>query len=109
MKINTQKWIICPLVVVALVITMTACNKYQETVPLPTNLNSEVDSEITMKVKAALVENEILRSFHIDAVTTNGDVALTGLVDSQSQIDLATEISRKIKGVHTIHEHMTKP
>jgi osmotically-inducible protein OsmY len=89
---------------------MTACNKPQEPTPSAAPFGSEVaDSEITMKVKGALAENEILRPFHIDVVATNGDVALTGVVDSQNQIDLATEITRKVKGVHTIHEHMTNP
>jgi hyperosmotically inducible protein len=108
MKTNTKKCIIFALILGGLAISTSACRKPQESSPTTSTLSSEVaDSVLTMKVKAALVENETLRPYHIDVVTTNGDVGLTGFVDTQTQIDLAIELVRKIQGVHAIHEHMT--
>ena len=40
-------------------------------------------------------------------VTTKGDVRLTGVVQSQVQIDTALRIARAAEGGHTIHDELT--
>jgi len=43
----------------------------------------------------------------ITVVTTKGDVRLTGILDSQAQIDEAIRIARAVNGVHAIHHELT--
>ncbi|BBP02468.1 BON domain-containing protein [Sulfuriferula nivalis] len=64
------------------------------------------DSGVDQGVRSALVQDDILKGFRITAVTTNGDVMLTGVVDDQSQIDYADKLVRSVDGVHTIHNHL---
>ena len=87
---------------------LTACNKPQETTGAVSTMKAEVsDSELTMRVKTALVTEESIKSFDIAVVTTKGDVRLTGVLDTQSQIDTVDKLVRSIEGVHSIHDELT--
>jgi hyperosmotically inducible protein len=65
------------------------------------------DIDVTEHVKTALRLNESLKGFDINVVTLKGDVRLTGVLDSQAQIDEAIKIARASDGVHTIHDELT--
>jgi hyperosmotically inducible protein len=58
-------------------------------------------------VKTALLQAELLKGADITVVTLKGDVRLTGVLDSQAQIDDAIRISRAAEGAHTIHDELT--
>jgi osmotically-inducible protein OsmY len=93
------------------IVTMTGCNKTQDSsasVGSESSMGSEIkDSEVTVKVKTALLADENTKAFDIAVVTTKGDVRLTGVVDSQNQIDQVDKLVRSIEGVHSIHDELT--
>jgi hyperosmotically inducible protein len=88
----------------------TGCNKPQEakaSAPPSTKVVAEIsDSEVSTRVKAALLQDANLKSFDIAVATLKGDVRLTGMVNNQSQIDQAIKLVRSIPGVHTIHDEL---
>lgn len=65
------------------------------------------DIDVTEHVKTVLHQKESLKAFDITVVTLNGDVRLTGMLDSQAQIDEAIKIARASEGAHTIHNELT--
>lgn len=65
------------------------------------------DGVITTKVKSALLADPSVKSFDIAVVTRKGEVQLSGFVDSQSQIDQAVAIARKMEGVTSVGNEMS--
>lgn len=65
------------------------------------------DIDVTEHVKTALQQSASLKGFDINVVTLKGDVRLTGVVDSQAQIDEAIKIARGSDGAHSIHDELT--
>jgi hyperosmotically inducible protein len=64
------------------------------------------DLDVTGRVKQALQQDELLKGFDIQVVTTKGDVKLTGVVRSQAQADEAIKLARTADGVHAIHDEI---
>ncbi|MES2950834.1 MAG: BON domain-containing protein [Pseudomonadota bacterium] len=64
------------------------------------------DSIITSKVKAALLGDASVKSSDIAVVTRQGEVLLSGFVDSQIQMDKAVEVARGIEGVRLVSNEM---
>jgi len=60
------------------------------------------DTEITAKVKTALMQREGMKSVTISVKTRHGRVTLTGSVASQAQADLARQLAQAVKGVHEV-------
>ncbi len=73
------------------------CNEITVMKPIST-MEKAHDDWITTKVKLATIAKPGLRSSNLKVVTENGVVYLMGLV-SKEQADLATEASRRVKGV----------
>jgi hyperosmotically inducible protein len=69
--------------------------------------NAVDDGIITTKVRSALLADPGMKSFDIAVVTRKGEVQLSGFVDSQSQIDQAIAISRKVEGVKAVGNEMS--
>lgn len=69
--------------------------------------NAVSDSWITTKVKAEFAKAEALPAHSIKVETTNGVVTLSGQVDSQQQIDRASEMAKTVKGVQDVHNTLT--
>jgi osmotically-inducible protein OsmY len=61
------------------------------------------DSELTTKVKAALLAEKNLKSLPISVESTNGVVTLSGSVVSSAQIDQAVDVAKHVKGVKDVH------
>ena len=61
---------------------------------------------ITTKVKAAILEEPGLESFDISVETFKGNVQLSGFVDSQADIDKATEVVQKVEGVKSVENDL---
>jgi osmotically-inducible protein OsmY len=93
------------------ILMLAGCNKPQDatsTTKADTKLSSEIkDSEITVKVKTTLLLDEAVKGLDITVVTTNGDVRITGVVDTQAQFDQVDKIVRGIAGVHSVHDELT--
>ena len=64
------------------------------------------DSVITTKVKAAIFNEPTLKSSEINVETFKGVVQLSGFVNSQADINKATEIARSVKGVTSVKNDM---
>lgn len=60
------------------------------------------DTEITARIKAALVKEAGLKSLKIDVETYKHVVLLSGFVDTQQQIEQAEKIARSIEGVEDV-------
>jgi hyperosmotically inducible periplasmic protein len=65
------------------------------------------DSVITTKVKAALINDPIIKSADISVVTRDGEVQLSGFVENQTQIDRAIEIAQEVEGVKNVLDEMS--
>lgn len=91
--------------------TIVGCNKPQETTDTTkpsATVNTEIsDSDVTMKVKTALNNDEMVNGFDISVVTTKGDVRLTGVVDNQDQLDHIDKLVKSIEGVHSMHDELS--
>jgi hyperosmotically inducible periplasmic protein len=60
------------------------------------------DSVITMKVKAAILNDPILNASHVEVTTVNGIVKLSGTVDSEQSIGRAMEVANSQKNVKSV-------
>lgn len=57
------------------------------------------DTVITTKVKAAIFEEPTLKTMQINVKTFQGEVQLSGFVDSAQNVAKAGEIARSVDGV----------
>ena len=64
------------------------------------------DSLITAKVKAAIVDNPILKSTEVHVDTAKGVVALSGFVESQREIAEAGTVAAGVDGVKSIRNEL---
>lgn len=64
------------------------------------------DSVITTKVKAAVLNEESLKSAEINVETFKGVVQLSGFVSTQTDINKAVEVARGVKGVTSVKNDM---
>lgn len=64
------------------------------------------DSVITTKVKAAIFNEPSLKSVEINVETYKGVVQLSGFVNTQADINKATELARSVKGVTSVKNDM---
>jgi hyperosmotically inducible protein len=76
--------------------------------PPPTTLGTQIDdSVVTTKVKSALLADPDVKGFEIKVETRKGEVQLSGFVDSQTQIDRAVDLARRVDGVTRVENNMT--
>jgi osmotically-inducible protein OsmY len=91
--------------------SIAGCDKLKESTEPSTSSNAAKmefsDSEVTTKVKTALLTDLKAKSFDISVVTLKGDVRLSGTVDNQTQLDHIDKLVRSIEGVHSIHDELT--
>jgi len=62
------------------------------------------DATITTKVKAKLFDDSLLRGIAISVETFEGEVTLTGAVDTPEQKRQAVEITRSVTGVKGVND-----
>jgi len=60
------------------------------------------DSVITVTVKAAILNDPLLKTSHIEVTTVNGVVKLSGTVDSEQSIGRAMEVASSQKNVKSV-------
>ena len=65
-----------------------------------------VDTVNTTKVKAAIFEEDTLKSSEINVETFKGVVQLSGFVNSKSDINKAVEVTRRVEGVKSVKNAM---
>jgi hyperosmotically inducible protein len=107
---NTYSKIVWAIFIVALV-PLTACNKapVADLLALQSGSNAAnvVDTDVTINVKAAFANDPALKAFDIDVMTRKGDVRLSGVVDTQSQINAAIKLAQNVDGAHAVHDRLT--
>ncbi|MTD41118.1 molecular chaperone OsmY [Erwinia sp. CPCC 100877] len=64
------------------------------------------DSAITAKVKAALVDDEVIKSSDISVKTDNKVVTLSGFVTSQVEAEKAVALAKGIEGVTSVSDKL---
>ncbi|ELQ6108416.1 molecular chaperone OsmY [Cronobacter turicensis] len=64
------------------------------------------DSAITAKVKAALVDDEQIKSTDISVKTEKSVVTLSGFVESQTQAEEAVKIAKGVEGVASVSDKL---
>jgi osmotically-inducible protein OsmY len=67
------------------------------------------DTEITAKVKIALLNEPGLKSLKIGVDTVKGVVTLTGTTNSQANIDTALKIAQSVEGVESVRNRLAAP
>ncbi|SFE11927.1 BON domain-containing protein [Nitrosomonas sp. Nm166] len=65
------------------------------------------DSAITAKVKAAIIDDPLLKASEIKVTTENGMVRLSGVLDSQEKINRALEVAKNQENVKSVHNDLT--
>ena len=60
------------------------------------------DSAITAKVKAAIFDEDSLKSMQITVMTFKGNVQLSGFVDSPNNVAKAGKIAGRVDGVRSV-------
>jgi hyperosmotically inducible periplasmic protein len=95
-----QKRIWLTTVILALVIpTLLACQT-----PAGRTAGEVIDDgTITTKVKAKLFDDPSVRGLAISVKTFEGEVTLTGGVDTEQQKERAAEIARSVSGVRKVN------
>ncbi|ABM03829.1 transport-associated protein [Psychromonas ingrahamii 37] len=106
---NSHKLLVLSATLISAIV-LTGCNNQEDIaakILLPTKIISEVnDSDVNIRIKAALFADQALKYLEIKVQTHKGDVLLTGEVDSQNRIDHVNKLVMSIKGVHTTHNHL---
>ncbi len=64
------------------------------------------DSNLTAKVKAALVNDSAIKSTDISVKTEQGEVTLSGFVASQDQAEKAVTVAKGVEGVKTVSDKL---
>jgi len=73
----------------------------------PSTVGTKIDdAAVTGRVKTVLLADPDIQSFDISVVTFKGEVQLTGFVNNQSQIDLATQIASATQGTSSVKNEL---
>lgn len=64
------------------------------------------DAAITARVKAALIDNEVVKARQIEVETRNGVVQLSGFVDSDDMQEAALRTARAVSGVKEVRNDL---
>lgn len=65
------------------------------------------DAAITAKVKAALVQDELVKAMQVDVTTFKGNVQLSGFVDTAEQKARAAQVASTVEGVSDVTNNIT--
>lgn len=101
LKLNS---IVKLLVCLTLATGFVGCASTPKNEPAKDRTAGEVldDSVITTKVKSAIFEEPTLKVFQIAVKTYQGQVQLSGFVDSQQTVQKAGEVARSVPGVVSV-------
>jgi osmotically-inducible protein OsmY len=65
------------------------------------------DAAVTAKVKAALVQDEIVKAMQVDVTTFKGNVQLSGFVDTAEQKARAAQLAATVEGVTEVTNNIS--
>ena len=91
------------LVAVVLVVSVAACDVFQG----KQNVTEYADdSTITNTIRARFVEDSVVHVLDIGVTTLNGNVRLTGQVNSDRERQRAVQIAQRVKGVRSVNDEI---
>lgn len=94
----------------ALALALSACSKQVEPIsntPQENSVGNAIeDTVITTRVKSALMANVKINSDDFKVETLKGEVMLSGFVNDQDQIDLATATVLTVEGVKSVKNNV---
>jgi hyperosmotically inducible protein len=93
-----------------LAVSLAACGKSAETsavAPQGSTVGNEIDDAVvTARIRAALMADPKINSYDFKIETRKGDVLLSGFVDNQEQLALATTTVQAVEGVKSIQNNV---
>ena len=76
--------------------------------PQPSTVGEVIDDTVlSTRIKSALMANPQINSYDFKIASRNGEVLLSGFIDSQAQLDLALATVRAVDGVSSVQNNMT--
>jgi hypothetical protein len=91
------------LILVMFIAVCSAC----ATKPILENTGEFIDdSVITTKIKSQIAGDSLLKAFQISVETFKSTVQLSGFVNSQQDVDRATEIANNVQGVRSVKNNL---
>jgi hyperosmotically inducible periplasmic protein len=73
----------------------------------PSTVGTKIDdTTVTGRVKTALLADPGIKSFDISVLTHQGEVQLTGFVNSQAQIDQASKLAAAAEGASSVKNEL---
>ena len=89
------------------IVLLSACDKPSSVgSATPPASHEATDADVTFKVKASLLHDDLVKGLDIAVVTTTGDVRLTGVVETVAQRDQVLKLARAAEGAHSIHDEL---
>src|SRR3954453_4679800 len=67
------------------------------------------DKEIATRIKADLYADKAVKGTEVKVQVLNGEVELSGFVDSQAAKDRAGQIAQSVSGVVAVHNNLILP
>lgn len=64
------------------------------------------DAAITAKIKTRMIEDPVVKARKVDVDTTNGNVVLGGVVQTDTELQRAIEIARGVPGVKSVRSNL---
>lgn len=100
------------LAAVLLVLSVSACNKAKDVLPIvpppPITVGMQLDDAVlTASVKSVLIADPSVKAFDFNVETRKGEVQLSGFADNEAQIQRANELVRGVAGVKAVINNMT--
>jgi len=93
-----------------LAVSLAACGKSPEESPASaqgSSVGEVIDNTVvTARIKSALMANPKINSYDFKVETRNGEVLLSGFVDTQEQLNLAMETVHAVEGVGSIQNNV---
>jgi len=93
-----------------LAVSLAACGKSPEESPASaqgSSVGEVIDNTVvTARIKSALMANPRINSYDFKVETRNGEVLLSGFVDTQEQLNLAMETVHAVEGVGSIQNNV---
>jgi hyperosmotically inducible periplasmic protein len=91
---------------------LVGCNKTPESMPAapvaPVSSSTQTDdATVTSNVRTALLADAAVKAFDVKVETRQGTVQLSGVVDTQAQIDQALTVTRGVTGVSAVENGLT--
>ena len=71
--------------------------------------NYAKDKEIIAKIKAKMYKDPVVKGTQVEVQSLNGEVQLSGFVDTAEAKQRAEEIAQSTKGVVTVHNNLLLP